>query len=100
MVIKRIAPLSCARIVGTLYVIVGLIFGAIFSVISLAGVFPPQGDSVGGIGGRSILAIVGPASVVLFPICYGLLGFLTALIGAWLYNVLARMVGGIQVDVE
>jgi hypothetical protein len=40
------------------------------------------------------------AAVVVFPIFYGLIGFITTLIGAWLYNVLSGPVGGIQLDVE
>jgi hypothetical protein len=96
MVITRIAPLSCARIAGTLYAIVGFVAGAFFSLISLAGGFAAQNSLA---GSRGLGALIGTASIILFPICYGLIGFLTSLIGAWLYNVLAGMVGGIQMDV-
>jgi hypothetical protein len=95
MIIKRIAPLSCAKITGTLYAILGLILGAVFSLISLAG-----GFSSGLNAGMGIGALVGTAAIVVFPIFYGLIGFITTLIGAWLYNTLAGMVGGIQMDVE
>jgi hypothetical protein len=57
----RIAPLSCAKIAGTL---------------------------------------IGTSAIVVFPILYGLIGFLGILIGAWLYNLLAAAVGGIQMDAE
>jgi hypothetical protein len=95
MIIKRIAPLSCAKITGTLYALLGLILGAVFSLISLAG-----GFSSGLNAGMGIGALVGTAAIVVFPIFYGLIGFITTLIGAWLYNVLAGMVGGIQMDLE
>jgi hypothetical protein len=35
MVIKRIGPVSCAKITGTLYAILGIVVGAIFSLASL-----------------------------------------------------------------
>jgi hypothetical protein len=45
MVIRRVGPLSCAKIVGTLYVVLGLVIGGIFSLVALAGGFggEPQG---------------------------------------------------------
>jgi hypothetical protein len=95
MTIKRIAPVSCARITGTLYAILGLIVGACFSLVALAGGLAARTDTGIGIG-----TLVGPSAIVVFPILYGLIGFLSTLIGAWLYNILARMVGGIQMDVE
>jgi hypothetical protein len=36
---------------------------------------------------------------VFLPIVYGCLGFIMSLVGATLYNVLARTVGGIELDV-
>ena len=38
MVIKRIGPVSCAKITGTLYAILGLVIGGVFSLVALAGV--------------------------------------------------------------
>jgi hypothetical protein len=95
MIIKRFAPLSCAKIAGTLYVLVGLIAGAGFSLVALAGGFASSITAGSGIG-----ALVGTAAIVVFPIGYGLIGFIGTLLGAWLYNALAGMVGGIQMDVE
>jgi len=46
------------------------------------------------------VAIAGVGAVIVFPICYGLIGFVASLLGAWLYNGLAGTVGGIQVDVQ
>ena len=39
MVVKRVQPLSCAKIAGTLYAILGLVFGALFSLAAAAGAF-------------------------------------------------------------
>jgi hypothetical protein len=95
MVIKRIGPVSCAKIAGTLYAIIGLFFGGIFSLVALAGGFASNTSGAAGVG-----EIVGVGAIAIFPILYGGLGFVTSLIGAWLYNVLAGMVGGIELDVQ
>ena len=92
MVINRIAPFSLAKISGTLYAALGLIFGALFSLIAMAGMAAGNGNSMFG-------ALFGVGAIILFPIFYGCIGFVASLIGAWLYNVLAGMVGGVELDV-
>ena len=93
MVVKRIGPMSCAKLAGTLYAIIGLCIGAVMSLLSMAGLFP------GGTGDSAITgALFGALAIVFVPIFYGVLGFVTTLISAALYNVLAGVVGGIEVD--
>ena len=95
MVIKRVGPLSCAKVVGILYVFVGLVLGGIFSLLAIAGAFASDTSQAPFIG-----MFVGVGSIIFFPILYGCMGFLSALIGAWLYNVMAGFVGGIQMEVQ
>ena len=95
MTIKRIVPLSLAKIAGTLYAIMGLIFGCIVSLIAVAGGFSSDESAFAGFG-----AMVGAGAIIILPIFYGALGFVVTLIGAWIYNVLAGVVGGIELDVQ
>jgi hypothetical protein len=95
MVINRIAPLSVAKIAGTLYAIMGLIFGCIVSLIALAGGFASQTSRAAGLG-----AMVGVGAIIILPIFYGALGFIVTLIGTALYNVVAGLVGGIEMDAQ
>ena len=90
MVIKSVGAFSCAKLMGTLYVIIGLVFGALFSLMALVGF----GRS-GGMG-----AIFGIGAVILVPIFYGVIGFVATLIGAWLYNLVAGIVGGVELETE
>jgi hypothetical protein len=91
MVINRIAPFSLARISGTLYAVMGLIIGALVSLVAMAGMF---GGSDSGFG-----PIFGVGAIIILPILYGCIGFVASLIGAWFYNVLASVVGGVELDV-
>jgi hypothetical protein len=96
MVINRVNPLSVAKLAGMLYTILGLIFGAIISLVALAGGMAGNSDEPGAAMG----AIFGVGAVILLPILYGGLGFVMTLLMAALYNMTARIVGGVQIDVS
>ena len=93
--IKRVGPLSCGKIIGTLYAILGLVMGGIFSLVAAAGAFADAGETP-----FPFPMIFGAAAIVAFPLLYGCLGFVMALIGAWLYNLLAGWVGGVELDLQ
>jgi hypothetical protein len=97
MVINRVGPVSVAKLAGMLYAILGLIFGAIISLIALAGGMTANSDEP---GAAVMGAIFGAGAVIVLPILYGGLGFVMTLLMAALYNVTARIVGGVQVDVS
>ena len=95
MVIRRLAPVSLAKIIGALYVVLGLIFGAMFSFAAMAGAFRfDQADT------PPFFRFMGTGAVFMFPIFYGCLGFIVSLVAAWLYNILAGLVGGIEIDIQ
>jgi hypothetical protein len=95
MIIKRVGPLSCARISGLLYAVIGLIIGGTFSLIAMAGGFASDAPEV-----SRFAPIIGVAAVIVLPILYGLMGFVATLVAVWLYNVAAGIVGGVEVDVQ
>ena len=97
MTIPRVGPLSLAKVAGLLYVVIGLIAGALFSMVAMAGAALGAG-SAGGQGGAVFSAIFGVGAIILLPICYGVFGFIGTLIMAWLFNIAAGMVGGVEVD--
>ena len=94
MILKRVDPASAAKVFGVLYAFLGLILGISFSLFAMLGVF----DAAPGIGLAGLLFGVG--SVILFPIFYGLLGVVGGFIFAALYNLVARLVGGLEVEME
>ncbi len=94
MVVKRIGPMSVAKITGTLYALIGLIAGAVISAVSVVG------GAFGG-GDAGLVGIVfGAAAVILLPLVYGGVGFVMTLIGAGLFNLVAGWVGGIELQTE
>ena len=98
MMIKRIDPVSCAKISGALYAIMGLIIGAFFALFSLFGA--GWGRPGIPIGGGAFGMMFGVGAVIVLPIVYGVIGFIATLIAAAVYNVLAKAVGGIVIETE
>jgi hypothetical protein len=94
MVLRRIEPMSCARISGILYALLGLVVGTGVSLFStFAGVVSRHPERAPGM-------LFGAGAILVLPVLYGIMGFVTSLVGAWLYNVLAGAVGGIEVDLR
>lgn len=91
MVIKRIVPLSLGRIHGAIMGGIGLIFG-IFAALgfAIAGMVTDKPAMIG----------VGVVILVLIPLFYGGIGFLVGALWALIYNLFAKLVGGIEVETE
>jgi hypothetical protein len=99
MTITRVGPLSCAKVAGLLYVVIGLIAGGLVSLVSMAGGFAAAASSPSDDAGV-FAALFGVGAIIILPIFYGVLGFIGTLIMASLFNVAASMVGGVEVDAQ
>jgi len=90
-VVKSVGVLSAAKILGMLYGCIGLIFVPFGLIMALAG------SATG--GQNSLLAgISGVIFAIFLPLLYGAFGFVGGLLGALLYNLVARRLGGLQVE--
>lgn len=83
--LNRFSIGQTAKVLGILYALMGLIFAPFFL---LAALLSPNEAGFG----------VGFA--ILLPVLYGVIGFIFAAIGCALYNWVAGMVGGIEVQLE
>jgi hypothetical protein len=96
MEVKRVGPWSVARVCGIMNAAMGLIFGALFACIALVGgSLAQQNGNAGAFG-----ALFGVGAIVMLPLFYGVAGVVFGALSAWLYNVFAGMVGGIEVQLE
>ena len=92
-IIKSVGVLSVAKIMGMIYGCMGLIFAPMFLLIGLMGSALGQRNS-------PLAGIFGVGFAVLMPVLYAGLGFIAGLIGALLYNLFARWVGGFELELE
>jgi len=101
MVIRRVNPVSAAKVGGVLYALLGLVIGACISIGAMAfgGLMSSLSDQGGSSGpGAMVGMLFGAGAIIIMPIFYGILGFIGALISAFLYNIAAKFAGGIEVD--
>lgn len=108
MIIKRIDYLSAGKVVGLLYAAIGLISGLFVTLASLmlgsAAFIHKQGYMMGGYMMGSVPGVpVAPGlavfAFIIWPILYGITGFVSAVVFAFLYNLIAVWAGGIEVEV-
>lgn len=94
MILKRVGPLSVGKNLGVLYAFMGALIGCLFAVIGLLSAsFAQGGASLPGAG-------LGLLAIIIFPLIYGGIGFVGGTIMAALYNVVAGMVGGIELELQ
>jgi len=95
--VKRFGILSVAKIQSAVMGAMGLFIGLIYAVIlTVTGIIAVIGGTKAG-----IMMIVGAvAAVVLVPILYAVIGFVFGALSAWVYNIVAGRVGGIELELE
>lgn len=102
MRLKRVGVLSVALTLGAVYAVLGLVIGLIFATISVLGMGlaaatrDSEGAGVTGVFGL----IFGVGAVIVLPLFYGMLGFLGGALSSALYNVMAKLTGGIELTLE
>lgn len=76
-----------------LYGIMGLIFCPFFLLMSVFASHAPAQQRAG-------LMFFGTGFALAVPFIYAAFGFIGGVIGAFIYNVIAKWIGGIEVEVE
>ncbi|MDX1438744.1 MAG: hypothetical protein R3284_02470 [Rubricoccaceae bacterium] len=96
MVLTRIEPMSMAKVYAVLGALYGLLIGLPFACFaSMVGSQLSQfGDGGGAAGGIGILALI------MYPIFGAIGGFIGGLISAFVYNLVAGWVGGIEMEFD
>ncbi len=91
--IRRFEPISVANIAGVSYIFLGLILGVFYAFLGMA--MPAEiFDEM-----PMFRFMFGVGSIFILPFMYGVIGWLAGFIGSSLYNVLARKIGGIRLEI-
>lgn len=97
--LRRIRVGSAARVAGVMYAILGLVAGIFIALVSMA--------SAGFLAGARnddlpawFAPLFGIGAVVIFPILYGVMGLIFGAATAAVYNLVAGMVGGLDLELE
>jgi len=93
MEVKRFDIMSVAKIMAVLYAAIGVLLGALFTFISVIGLAVAGGAGMG-IGGL----VFGIGAIIIFPVFYGVMGFVFGALWAFVYNFIASRIGGIKFE--
>jgi hypothetical protein len=95
--IKRLEPVSVMRISALAYGVLGLLEGVVFGVfLFLAPVVGPNSRT----SPRVFGPVLGVLAIIFLPILFAAMGAIMGGLSAVTYNLAAKYVGGIQVEVE
>ena len=98
--LRRVDPFSVAKVFAIVQASFGLLIGACLSAFSLLAGFASNALSQGSPIPGWIGPLFGMGAVIALPIFYGVIGFISGLIGGALYNFFASMGGGIRVEFD
>jgi len=95
--LKRIAPVKFGIILGVFYGLISLIFVPFLLLVTVAASLAPSHDDE---AQKHMAAGMSLVMCVVLPVFYTVFGGLFGMLAAWLYNVVAGWVGGIEFEVE
>jgi hypothetical protein len=97
--LKSVNPLRAGLVLGVLYAI--MIFIAVLVIIpfGLTGLFSGS-NSIGGTEAAGMGIGMGLGMLILGPLIYGVVGFIGGVISAWIYNLVAKLTGGLEFTLE
>jgi hypothetical protein len=86
--ITRIAPWQAGKLFAVIYFLVGLIFVIPMELVAMLAPTPAASGPH-----------LSPGLIILFPFIYALAGLVFVPFACWIYNLAARLVGGLEVTV-
>jgi hypothetical protein len=101
--VRRVDIISVALIVAAINAVAGLIVGIIFAcmmVFTSATIFGFVEDLGGDASGGIWAIVMALAFAVCYPILFAIMGFVEGAIIAAVYNLVARFVGGIKLELS
>jgi hypothetical protein len=92
-IIKSVGVLSVAKMMGLIQACLGVVLIPFFLLVGLAGTLAGRAES-------PFAGMVGLVLAFCMPIFFGILGFIMGAIGAALYNLFAKWIGGIELQMQ
>jgi len=91
--VKKLDVMSVAVVTCIIYAVIGLILGIFFGLFaSMFSAFLHGNSPKFGIMG------LGMVMIILYPLILGFFGFIGGALGAFIYNLVAKWVGGIKME--
>ena len=96
--LKRIAPLQAGKILGVFYALISLLFVPFMLVFVAIGSLVSRNQP--GAAPFPLMFGMGIGFMLFLPVLYGICGFIFGALSAWIYNLLAKWLGGFELEFE
>ena len=95
-IVRRIGPGSAFKVGMVVYAVFGFVVAVFMFMVARMVPLANQPNQ------PALLNMVffGPTAIIVLPLVYGLMGGILGAIGALIYNLASRWVGGLQVDIN
>ncbi|GAC1359361.1 MAG: hypothetical protein NVSMB31_19720 [Vulcanimicrobiaceae bacterium] len=92
--LKNINPIQCGIVLAVMYAFLGIVF-----VVLMAPFMALMATMhLGGQGNPA--SSLGFAGLLIFPIIYGVLGFISGILSAFIYKLVAGWTGGVEITLS
>jgi hypothetical protein len=95
-VVRGVGVVSVGKIALVVYAAIGLFVGIVVAGLSSIGALAGLASGESGMRGM----VLGVGAIVILPILYAVIGALIWMLLAFLYNLVAGMMGGIELEVD
>lgn len=97
--LKRVEPLQAGKLLAGLYGAMGLIFIPFMLIFMSVGAFASAGAG-GNAAPLPFFFGLGVGFMIVMPLFYAAIGFIIGVLGALVYNLLAKWLGGFELEFE
>lgn len=91
--IKKIKVMSLAYTIGLVYLFFGLILGIIIALAK-------ENTALSFISNETLAQLTLWEIILIYPVSYGVGGFIVSIIISFIYNQIAKITGGISVELK
>jgi hypothetical protein len=97
-VLRGVGVVSIGKMAAVLYAVIGLLVGIIIAGLSSIGALAGLASGERGVGALGMF--FGFGAIILCPILYAVIGSLVWMLVALLFNLVAGMIGGVELEVD
>jgi hypothetical protein len=98
--LKRINPFQLAKILAALYGLLSLLIVPFFVLAAVAGTMAPHASDGAAPSSPALAIGFALGMAIVMPVLYAAMGFIGGLLVGWIYNLLAKWIGGLEFEVE
>jgi hypothetical protein len=98
--LKRIAPFQAGKLLAAFYGLFSLLFVPFMMVFMAVGSFAAKAQGANAAPPMPLMFGMGIGFMILLPVVYAAMGFVFGVLSAAIYNLLARWIGGLEIEFE